>query len=945
MKHTEITLSKHPKVRKIIDPKTVICICGKKVRLDRNYDPDLLDRHVKNKICKSSDGNSQITQFFSTQNSETSNTKRKLCVGLNDEKVKLYLRRIGFVTTFGGAPPPEIVARELFGDKIKSSFHWNDLNKKENDQLLDTLRSQAKWINDSTTFCVRSTECSTYVDGIGEICRQCLNLKKLKVFMNAIDKPIPKEKNQKYTPLILYKNSPFYQYCKNANVMELLRYFNDPEDCTPKFWNQLARMGRAGAFKDKQIFSGLCEIFVEMTNRINEGKGLQNIRYPEQFSNFLTILASSSPQTYAIFQKNLAGRTIRNIRVQRAQSDLAIDDPSICFENMAKFRKFLNSINYDGPIAASSDNTKLEEKLRYSASLGAILGSTFPLQETLISSYSEIDTIVKKIQTNNAIAKYVRVYILQVPVPKVPPFVLGIIPNNSENVADVYEIHNQVLELAAHFKIHILSIGADGASIEIKAQKNIMQANTQTKLEFNDELYNIKLHCPVIPNIGPIVCISDPKHAKKNGRNSIFSGARMLTFGDSFLGFGHVLGLSKSSNSALYHADVLNVDKQDDGAAYRLFSHEFLYEVTQTLNSDSKNKGLLVYLFIIGELIDSYLNRDISNHERIKMVMISSFFLRIWEQFIQNASDKYEEIFANDRNFLAHQTYEILSFLVDSMILLIIAHREYYNSMPLLPWMHGSEACEHFFGMARQHLPDFTYADLIYLIPKIRHVTNAYYNSAIVNPNSEYKTSRVGYICDYFEGNVDNLNSSLKIWPTDDEIRVLINDAYREANALAKCVSMVVTLLPLSPIDLLTSEMIPVEEDLTKEFRDGEEILAEIAEMMENVASLNLRNNTDEDLIDAREQITNLSNNTYLQQIYDNNNPDILDNNGNVIFDLLHQRRKYHKAYTSKKMIRSQFQERDYNSSEINPSIASKIVAQVTNNNNNTRLPKARLER
>ena len=96
--------------------------------------------------------------------------------------------------------------------------------------------------------------------------------------------------------------------------MELLGYFNDPEDYTPKFWNQLAIMGHAGAFKDKQIFSGLCEIFVEMTNRINEGKGLQNIRYPEQFSNFLTILASSSSQTYAIFQKNLAGRTIRNIR-------------------------------------------------------------------------------------------------------------------------------------------------------------------------------------------------------------------------------------------------------------------------------------------------------------------------------------------------------------------------------------------------------------------------------------------------------------------------------------------------------------------------------------------------------------------------------------------------------------------------------------------------------
>ena len=79
---------------------------------------------------------------------------------------------------------------------------------------------------------------------------------------------------------------------------------------------------------------------------------------------------------------------------------------------MAKFKKFLISINYDGPIAASIDNTKLKKKLCYSTSLGAILGSTLPLQETLVSSYNEIDTIVKKIQTNNAIAKYVCVYIL-----------------------------------------------------------------------------------------------------------------------------------------------------------------------------------------------------------------------------------------------------------------------------------------------------------------------------------------------------------------------------------------------------------------------------------------------------------------------------------------------------------------------------------------------------
>ncbi|CAG8542562.1 3372_t:CDS:2 [Funneliformis caledonium] len=126
MKHIKETLSKHPKVRKIIDPKTVICICAKKIRLDRNYDPDLLDHYVKKNIYKSNDGNSKITQFFSTENSETSK-KRKLCVGLNDEKVKLYLHRIGFIITFGDAPPLEVIAQKLFG-YICDYFKGNEVN-------------------------------------------------------------------------------------------------------------------------------------------------------------------------------------------------------------------------------------------------------------------------------------------------------------------------------------------------------------------------------------------------------------------------------------------------------------------------------------------------------------------------------------------------------------------------------------------------------------------------------------------------------------------------------------------------------------------------------------------------------------------------------------------------------------------------------------------------
>ncbi|CAJ0841771.1 4049_t:CDS:2 [Entrophospora sp. SA101] len=62
---------------------------------------------------------------------------------------------------------------------------------------------------------------------------------------------------------------------------------------------------------------------------------------------------------YHLFQENLAGRSLRNLRTN---SDLSLNDPRICHENMCKFKQFLDGIKYSGPIAASTDNTKLSMK-------------------------------------------------------------------------------------------------------------------------------------------------------------------------------------------------------------------------------------------------------------------------------------------------------------------------------------------------------------------------------------------------------------------------------------------------------------------------------------------------------------------------------------------------------------------------------------------------------
>ncbi len=80
---------------------------------------------------------------------------------------------------------------------------------------------------------------------------------------------------------------------------------------------------------------------------------------------------------------------------------------------MVRFKRFADSLNYNGPVAAMTDNTRLKERLSYSATLGCIIGSTLSASETKVSNYEEVITIIDKIKSEKAIAKQVRVYLLQ----------------------------------------------------------------------------------------------------------------------------------------------------------------------------------------------------------------------------------------------------------------------------------------------------------------------------------------------------------------------------------------------------------------------------------------------------------------------------------------------------------------------------------------------------
>ena len=72
-----------------------------------------------------------------------------------------------------------------------------------------------------------------------------------------------------------------------------------------------------------------------------------------------------------------------------------------------------------------------------------------------------------------------------------------------------------------------------------------------------------------------------------------------------------------------------------------------------------------------------------------------------------------------------------------------MAYRDYYPSVPLCTWIHGSEPCEHFFGLVRQLRNDFTFGDLVQIIPKVGHMFRVYTDASLEKIHSE-KTSAEG---------------------------------------------------------------------------------------------------------------------------------------------------------------------------------------------------------
>ncbi|KII87710.1 hypothetical protein PLICRDRAFT_699250, partial [Plicaturopsis crispa FD-325 SS-3] len=671
------------------DPYRVRCgRCGRWSVAKRANCIERFQEHRRGIKCANRSGNVEkpLTSYFGTRESTVSKRAPPSlpCPGLthnSDARISLYLRRTAVPS--GGAPPRHVLTAEMAEKNPTATREEVFLS------VLHAERHRAKWINNHMTSSVSSPACTkvAFISSTGILlpCNACADILKIKAFRTALKRPMPSNAASKYVPKA-YRNPLLGEaYQRHTDVRELMEMGDSK-------WLTFAKRGAAGRYKDFNALVGLMEAVTVVEDRGHRGVALTNMKYTEDFDRFCSILAAISPAAYKSFKAQFAGRSLSSMRALRAQKPRFL--PGIVDRNCLAFLAWAESLGCRGmPISLSVDDTKLHEALRPYHDGGDDRWRLAGVHGC-VPEFKTYDALVEALtahQTNKA--QKVRVWLGNLPIAQVPPFVIAIMPIKSTTTRqELKQWHDDLEAMLMRHNIDHISYTPDGASCERRLEHEILDAAKREghlrKWPFSfltvlgKKRIPVEVAVPLLSNGKPRVLGSDGKHGKEEW-----------------------------SGNPLLQADIVGVDKMDDRAGARLFSSAVLEFIAQHMPTEL---GLAAYLYVIGELIDAQQSRSMPHGERMKIFWRTRFFFERWLQSINDHPH-----YTARTHFISRELYDVFNLFIDAMLGLILIHRDCYPEVPLHLWLHSTECCEHFFGCARKIIKDFNMLDLILMMHKL----------------------------------------------------------------------------------------------------------------------------------------------------------------------------------------------------------------------------------
>ncbi|KAJ7436725.1 hypothetical protein B0H11DRAFT_2255972 [Mycena galericulata] len=655
----------------------------------------------------------------------------------------LYLDRT--VATGGGARAPDFYSQDLFKKNYK------DLSEKKREQVLTAQIHGRTWRNDTSpgimatfsTKCLKTVEIDAGSAASPTPCHECILVHSLRSYQTAINKPAPDPKNLRFVPHINQNKHAGMLYARFQGLEALMS-----EDNTYSLERRYINHVLNGDFKDDKVFNGIIQAKILGKTREIKGLGNQNFKHDEDAQDFII-----------------------------PQIPLGIQDATYSFAE-----KYCEDYKYSrgAPLSLAVDDTKLFSALRplYDGEKGKwfIVGAVGPPIE--VPDVDALHATLDELEKNPpALATKLRLWTLQIPLPRVPPLALAIMPIESK-VKGPQLAEWQLLLMTGLISrgFRVTSSGGDGAAVERDCHRRLAGASKRVEFHIKhpdpDRADIVVDLWDLDGNIWTI--IQDSKHGRKTFRNNAASGARGLILGNFSVYFEQMYTLAMQPGSPMYQRDWKKRDRMDDRAAARLFSADTLQQAAE---DPVNNIGLVIYLFVFGDLIDAYQSRTLSHHERAKIAIRTQLFLNTWRSYLKKAG------YSEARHFISKEAFDISQILVNGLLGLIVIHRDHLGDhpCPLLPWFNASEPNEHTFSGIRDVSEDFTLQEAIIIVPKLRSKLEAAVRTVL--KSTDFKKHASGYSHTYFTAE-DIDFALLGQMPTDSDFSTAYAIADEENNCL-----------------------------------------------------------------------------------------------------------------------------------------------------------------
>ncbi|KAF8804267.1 hypothetical protein BYT27DRAFT_7010987, partial [Phlegmacium glaucopus] len=185
--------------------------------------------------------------------------------------------------------------------------------------------------------------------------------------------------------------------------------------------------------------------------------------------------------------------------------------------------------------------------------------------------------------------------------------------------------------------------------------------------------------------------------------------------------------------------------------------------------------GLIIFLFICGEVINAYQNRSLSLSAHVQLILCAHFFIELWEIFLELS--KYPK----SRHYVLPQCADITCTLIHGFLQVVIIYCDYSGGIqPLLPWLLSTEVIEHIFGLCRLIIKDFTMLDFYYMVLKLFIKLQ---QAVLSSKFSDGKARASGYNHTYTDTRGIDIQA-LSTYPTNSDINDIAVCTYGEAESL-----------------------------------------------------------------------------------------------------------------------------------------------------------------